>query len=88
MPKHDPTEKTKMEMLEVAVKLFRKKGWQSVNIEDVVKEVGVTRGAFYHYFKSRKDFIYATLMQLLIEDNPYIEAMDKEGLNVFCKIKV
>jgi len=87
MPKHDPTEKTKVDMLEVGVQLFRESGWGSVRIEDVVKKLGVTRGAFYHYFKNREDFVYATLMQLLIENNPYVEAMQLEGLTALEKIR-
>lgn len=87
MPRHDPSEKTKTEILKTAVRLFREKGWNSVNIEDVVKEIGVTRGAFYHYFKSREDLVYSVIMQILIDDNPFIIVSKKKGLNALEKIQ-
>lgn len=87
MPRRDPSEKTKGDILNAAVRLFRERGWNSVNIEDVVKEVGVTRGAFYHYFKSREDLVYQTMMELLTDGNPFILASKQEGLNALEKIR-
>ena len=43
MPRHDPDQKTKQHILETAERLFTEKGLENVNVEDVVKEVGVTR---------------------------------------------
>jgi AcrR family transcriptional regulator len=87
MPRHDPAEKTKNEIIKAAARLFGEKGWESVNVEDIVKEVGVTRGAFYHYFKSREELIYAVMIQIFIENNPYTLAMEQEGLNALEKLR-
>ena len=87
MPKHDPSEKTKSEILQTAVRLFTEKGWENVNVEDVVKEVGVTRGAFYHYFKSREDLIMAVVNQMFYENNPFTAASKKKGLNALEKLR-
>ena len=57
MPRYDPDQKTKQQILETAMRMFSEKGLENVKIEDVVTEVGVTRGAFYHYFKSREELI-------------------------------
>jgi len=65
MPRHDPDKKTKQYILETAMRLFSEKGLENVNIEDVVKEVGVTRGAFYHYFKSREELLEVLCINLL-----------------------
>ena len=46
MPRHDPDQKTKQDILETAMHLFTEKGIENVNIEDVVKEVGVTLELF------------------------------------------
>ena len=87
MPRHDPSEKTKSEILQTAVRLFTEKGWNNVNVEDVVKEVGVTRGAFYHYFKSREDLIMAVLEKMFIDDNPFEAASKLEGVNALEKLR-
>ncbi len=64
------------------MRLFAEKGLENVNVEDVVKEViGVTRGAFYHYFKSREELIGSVMYKSFEEDNPYLLADKQEGLN-------
>ena len=87
MPKRDPSEKTKSEILKMAVQLFQEKGWANVNIEEIVKKVGVTRGAFYHYFKSREELVYAVIIQMFLDNNPYTIALKKKGLNGLEKLR-
>ena len=87
MPKHDPTEKTKSYILTTATRLFQERGWEYVNIEDIVNEVGVTRGAFYHYFKSREELVYAVIVQMYFENNPYTTASMEMGLNALEKLR-
>lgn len=86
MPKHDPSEKTKSEILQTAVRMFQERGWTSVKIEDIVNEVGVTRGAFYHYFKSREELIVAAMDVIYNEHNSFVLADQEEGLNTLEKL--
>lgn len=87
MPKHDPSERTKSEILQVAVRLFQERGWTDVKIEDIVKEVGVTRGAFYHYFKSREDLIVAAMDRITLEHNSFTIAQKEKDLNALEKLR-
>ena len=88
MPRHDPSEKTKSEILGTAARLFQERGWANVNIEDVVKEVGVTRGAFYHYFKSREDLIVAVVDKLFFDNNPFDIVAKETGLSGLEKLRL
>lgn len=87
MPLHDPDQKTKQYILETATRLFSEKGFENVKVEDVVKEVGVTRGAFYHYFKSREELISSVMYKSFNESNPFILAQKQEGLNALEKLR-
>lgn len=87
MPRHDPDQKTKQQILETARRMFSEKGLENVNIEDVVKEVGVTRGAFYHYFESREDLIGSVMYNAFECDNPYLLADKQKGLNALEKLR-
>ena len=87
MPRHDPDQKTKQNILETAMRLFAEKGLENVNIEDVVKEVGVTRGAFYHYFKSREELIGSVMYKSFEDNNPYLLADKQEGLSALEKLR-
>jgi len=87
MPRHDPDQKTKQRIVETAMHMFSEKGLENVNIEDVVKEVGVTRGAFYHYFKSREELIASVMYKSFECDNPYLLADKQKGLNALEKLR-
>lgn len=87
MPHHDPDQKTKQYILETAMRLFAEKGLENVKVEDVVAEVGVTRGAFYHYFKSREELIGSVMYKSFECDNPYLLADKQKGLNALEKLR-
>lgn len=87
MPRHDPDQKTKQNILETATRLFAEKGLENVKVEDVVKEVGVTRGAFYHYFKSREELIAGVMYKSFEDNNTYQLADKQEGLNALEKLR-
>ncbi|MGL4697492.1 TetR/AcrR family transcriptional regulator [Enterococcus larvae] len=87
MGHHDSNPKTKQEILETAMRLFAEKGLENVNVADVVKEVGVTRGAFYHYFKSREELISSVMYKSFSDNNPFILAQKQEGLNALEKLR-
>ena len=45
-------------ILQSAVRLFTRQGFESTSIDDVMADAGLTRGAFYAHFKSKQD-LYA-----------------------------
>jgi len=88
MSRHRHSETTKSEILEAAKRLFLEKGWEHVNIQDIVEEVGVTRGAFYHYFKSREELVEAVFTLIFMDKNPFMHASREEGLNGLEKLRL
>lgn len=45
---------SKERILNVAFNLFLQKGYRDVSLNDIVAEVGLTKGAFYHYFDGKE----------------------------------
>jgi len=41
---------TKTHILMVSLKLFLQKNFKEVTMKEIVKETGLSKGAFYHYF--------------------------------------
>jgi TetR/AcrR family transcriptional repressor of nem operon len=54
----DPA-RTKELLLETAIGLVRKSNYDHVGVEDICKNAGVTKGAFYHHFESKADLYSA-----------------------------
>ncbi|MBU1149239.1 TetR/AcrR family transcriptional regulator, partial [Patescibacteria group bacterium] len=46
---------TRDKILKEAFNEFQKKGYKLANIDAIVKKAGVTKGALYYYFKSKKE---------------------------------
>lgn len=47
----------KQEFLEAALELFYQKGFENTTINNIIDEVGVSKGAFYHYFESKEEVL-------------------------------
>jgi TetR/AcrR family transcriptional regulator, transcriptional repressor for nem operon len=46
---------SKTKLLDAALKVVRAKGYSATRIEDVCAEAGLTKGSFFHHFKSKED---------------------------------
>ena len=47
-------------ILEAAVRLIRQKGFAATSVDDLCAAAGVTKGAFFHHFRSKDDLGAAT----------------------------
>ncbi len=47
----------KQEFLQAALDLFAKRGYEDTSVQDIIGAVGVTKGSFYYYFKSKEDVV-------------------------------
>jgi len=54
----EEAEQTKQHIMDAAIKIMNEKGIGATRFEDIAKEANVTRGAIYHYFKSKNEIIF------------------------------
>lgn len=78
MPKVVPEykEEAKSKIVKAARVVFARKGYHDATMDDVAKEIGVSKGALYSYFNSKEDLIkeisaqgHQTLRGILIESS-------------------
>ena len=48
-------EERRNEIIETAGRLFEEKGYEQTQVQDIVNEIGVAKGLFYYYFKSKDE---------------------------------
>jgi len=48
-------DKNRENVIEVASRLFRERGFEGIGVADLMKEAGLTHGGFYGQFKSKED---------------------------------
>ncbi|KMN43407.1 TetR/AcrR family transcriptional regulator [Bacillus cereus] len=79
-------EERRNEILETAEKLFVTKGYTKTTVNDILKEIGIAKGTFYHYFKSKEEVMDEIIMRIIKADvakakaivsNPNIPVLDK-----------
>lgn len=62
-----PPQERKKEIMDTALELFMKNGYENTSVGDIVEKLGVAQGLFYYYFKS-KDEVFRAAMEQLADD--------------------
>ena len=60
---HQKSEATRRKLLDAALRIFARDGFEAARLEDIAKESGHTRGAFYANFDTKEDLFFALLEQ-------------------------
>ena len=82
LPKNKYPEETREKILEESLKLFLEKGYEKTTVLDIIAKLGgMTRGAFYHHFKSKEAVLEALFEQLDGEFNIFHQARDAKVAN-------
>ncbi len=55
---------SKEKLLLAAKKLFSERGYHETRIDDIVAEAGLSKGAFYFYFKSKEDIFRELVLDM------------------------
>jgi TetR/AcrR family transcriptional regulator, transcriptional repressor for nem operon len=77
---HQHESKTKL--LDATLKVVRAMGYSATRIEDVFAEAGLTKGSFFHHFKSKEDLALSAVARwdattsAVFAKAPYHEAAD------------
>ena len=60
------------EILDAAQRLVYTKGYEQMSIQDILNELQISKGAFYHYFDSKGDLLEALIERMVQEAEPVI----------------
>ena len=82
-------EERRLEIVLTSEKLFRENGYSKTSVDAIIKEMGVAKGTFYYYFKSKEKVLEAivdhTLNQIVgmaehVANEPSMDALTKMQL--------
>lgn len=83
----DPTTR-RAEILEAAGELFRNQGYVHTTVDAIIQKVGVAKGTFYYYFKSKEEILEAfvqSMVDTLCEE--YKKIADDSTLSIMEKVR-
>lgn len=82
MPRTAPRPDAKAKLLDAALSLIRIKGYSAATVDELCAAAGVTKGAFFHHFRSKEDLGVAAadhwseMTRALFAAAPYHEPAD------------
>jgi TetR/AcrR family transcriptional repressor of nem operon len=77
-PQHD----SKTRLLDAALRVIRTKGYAATTVDDICHGAGVTKGSFFHHFRSKDELAlaaaghFSAMAEGLFAAAPYHEAQD------------
>jgi AcrR family transcriptional regulator len=71
--------KTRDQIIEAADQLFYQQGYEHTSFSDIAAAVQISRGNFYHHFKSKDDILNAVIKLRLANTEKMLDRWEAEG---------
>jgi len=75
------------EIIDTAIKLFRKKNYHGTSMQDIAEAVGIYRGSIYHYIDSKEEILYLIVERMVLEGIELFKKIQKEELPPIQKLR-
>ena len=50
-------ERRKHELLQIAYRMFLKKGYENTSVDEIIEQAGIAKGTYYYYFESKEGML-------------------------------
>lgn len=74
-PRPDVSEERKNQILEAAIAVFSRLGFQQARMDDIAGQAGLSKGALYLYYKSKDAVIAALLKYFFAQELKHLQAL-------------
>ncbi len=75
--------KTKENIIKKSLMLFLRKSYRDVTMRDIVEATGLSKGAFYHYFRSKEDLFREITSMFFTMGHTDYKTFDHNSLYIF-----
>jgi AcrR family transcriptional regulator len=75
-------ENVKTRIIENALEQFAQYGYKKTSLDDIVQNVGISKGTIYNYFKNKEDLFKQTVIVEYDNMLSHIKSLIKKGLNL------
>jgi len=76
----DQREQTRRRILDSAARLFALKGFDAVGLDELMADAGLTRGAFYHHFRTKTEVYEQAIGHAAQVGSARLDSLGGEGL--------
>ena len=79
MPRSTAKKDARTKLLDAALAVIRAKGYAATSVDELCAAAGVTKGAFFHHFKTKEDILYAVMEEAIHYNFARMEAAVAAG---------
>lgn len=81
------TTNTRARILREAERLYYHGGYAGISLQDIADELGLTKAALFHHFRSKRDLFFETLLEMLAQRRARIEDAIASSLNTVERLR-
>jgi len=70
---------TREKIIEIADQLFYEQGYEFTSFAHIAEKVGISRGNFYHHFKTKDDILEAVIQKRLVDREALLSNWEKDA---------
>ena len=78
---------TREKIINIADKFFYENGFENTSFADIAASLNISRGNFYHHFKTKDEILDAVIKQRLINTKSMVDNWDLENQNPAARLK-
>lgn len=75
------------QIIDAAIKLFRKKNYHGTSMQDIADVVGINRGSLYHYINSKEEVLFNIINRTISRFNEELVKIQAEDLPATEKLR-
>lgn len=79
-------EKRKLDLLQIAYKMFITKGYENTSVDDIIREAGIAKGTYYYYFESKEQMLEEVIGMMIEQETEAAAKVLDANLSVPQKI--
>lgn len=79
-------EKRKLELLEIAYKMFISRGYENTSVDDIIAEADIAKGTYYYYFESKEQTLEEVIGMMIDKETEAAGAILDSDMSVPQKI--
>lgn len=79
-------EKRKLDLLQIAYKMFITRGYENTSVDDIIGEAGIAKGTYYYYFESKEQMLEEVIGMMIEQETEAASGVLEADMSVPKKI--
>lgn len=77
----------KEQIIKVAAKLFKEKGYNAVSMRDLAESLGIKAASIYNHIDSKEDILAEIIMDLAFDFTKHIKEVGEKEISIIARLK-